>query len=162
MYVSFYLWLFSPCGPWPLFQFLNLYTVGRTPWTGDQPLSTHRITQTQNKRTQTSTSRVGFEPYVQADEDGSCLRPRGQCDRPILAPTTQLNIFYLPMIYLKRKDWGLPRCKIMYLIWVWKLVSPTLGNAAWCSELTAPENIWTWTRGRVKWIELQMKGIHKF
>jgi hypothetical protein len=21
-------------GPWPLFQFLNLYTVGRTSWTG--------------------------------------------------------------------------------------------------------------------------------
>jgi hypothetical protein len=23
----------------PLFQFLNLYTVGRTPWTGDQPIA---------------------------------------------------------------------------------------------------------------------------
>jgi hypothetical protein len=37
------------CGPWPPFQFLNLYTVGRTPWTGDQPvarpLPTHRTTQ---------------------------------------------------------------------------------------------------------------------
>jgi hypothetical protein len=35
-------------GPWPLFQFLNLYTAGRTPWTGDQPvarpLPTHRTT----------------------------------------------------------------------------------------------------------------------
>jgi hypothetical protein len=45
-------------GPWPLFQFLNLYTVGRTTWTGDQPvarpLPTHRTTQTQDKRTQTS------------------------------------------------------------------------------------------------------------
>jgi hypothetical protein len=34
-------------GPWPLFQFRNLYTVGRTPWTGDQPvarpLPKHRI-----------------------------------------------------------------------------------------------------------------------
>jgi hypothetical protein len=43
-------------GPWPLFQFLHPYTVGRTPWTGDQavagPLPTHRTTQTQNKRTQ--------------------------------------------------------------------------------------------------------------
>jgi hypothetical protein len=42
--------------PWPLFQLLILYTVGRTPWTGDQPvvrpLSAHRTTQTQNKRTQ--------------------------------------------------------------------------------------------------------------
>jgi hypothetical protein len=44
-------------GPWPLSQFLAVtYTVGRTPWTGDQhvagPLPAHRATQTQNKRTQ--------------------------------------------------------------------------------------------------------------
>jgi hypothetical protein len=36
-----------------LFSFLILYTVGRTPWMGDQPvarpLPTHRITQTQDK-----------------------------------------------------------------------------------------------------------------
>jgi hypothetical protein len=53
-------------GPWPLFQFHNLGRVGRTPWTGDQPvarpLSTHRTTQTRNKRTQISMNRVGFEP----------------------------------------------------------------------------------------------------
>jgi hypothetical protein len=50
------------------FTFLFLYTVGRTPWTGDQPvarpLPTHRAAQTQNKRTQTSTSGVGFEPMI--------------------------------------------------------------------------------------------------
>jgi hypothetical protein len=57
-------------GPWPLFQFLNLgvYTVGRTPWMGDQPvaspLHTHRTTQAQNKRTQTSMPRVGFETTI--------------------------------------------------------------------------------------------------
>jgi hypothetical protein len=43
-------------GPWPLLQFRNLlYTVGRTPWTGGQPVArpllTHRTTQTQNERT---------------------------------------------------------------------------------------------------------------
>jgi hypothetical protein len=47
---------------------LILYTVGRTPWTGDQPvarpLPTHRATQIQNKRTQTSIPRVGFEPMI--------------------------------------------------------------------------------------------------
>jgi hypothetical protein len=32
-----YVWLYSPCGPWPMFQFLNPYTVGRTPWTGISP-----------------------------------------------------------------------------------------------------------------------------
>jgi hypothetical protein len=26
-------------GPWPLFSYLILYTVGSTPWTGDQPVS---------------------------------------------------------------------------------------------------------------------------
>jgi hypothetical protein len=51
------LWLYGPlldlgC----FFQFLNLNTVGRTPWTGDQPverpLPIPRTTQTQNKHTQ--------------------------------------------------------------------------------------------------------------
>jgi hypothetical protein len=50
------------------FTFLILYTVGRTPWTGDQhiarPLRTHRTTQTHNKRTQTSMPRVGSEPTI--------------------------------------------------------------------------------------------------
>jgi hypothetical protein len=48
------------------FSLLILYTVGSTPWTGYQPVArpqpTHRTTQTQNKRTQTSMPRVGFEP----------------------------------------------------------------------------------------------------
>jgi hypothetical protein len=51
-------WLYSPllelCGRF--FSFLILYTVGRTPWTGDhhvaRPLPTHRTTLTQNKRIQ--------------------------------------------------------------------------------------------------------------
>jgi hypothetical protein len=42
------------------FSFVILYTVGRAAWTSDQPvarpLPTHRPTQTQNKRTQTSMS----------------------------------------------------------------------------------------------------------
>jgi hypothetical protein len=64
----FYLWLYSPCGPWPLGQLFNLYTVVRTPCTGDQPvarpLPTHRTTQTQNKRKQTSMPQVGFESTI--------------------------------------------------------------------------------------------------
>jgi hypothetical protein len=51
-----------------VFSFLILYTVGMTPWTSDQPvarpLPTHRTTQTQNKRTQTSIPRVVFEPMI--------------------------------------------------------------------------------------------------
>jgi hypothetical protein len=58
--------------PWSLFQMLNLYTVGRIPWKGDQhvamPLSTHRTTQTQNKSTQTSMPRAEFETTTPAFE----------------------------------------------------------------------------------------------
>jgi hypothetical protein len=62
---SFLLWLYNPLNLGSFFSFLILYTVGTTPWTEDQPvarpLPTQRTTQTQNKRTQTSTPRVGFE-----------------------------------------------------------------------------------------------------
>jgi hypothetical protein len=77
-----YPWLYSPCGPWPLFHFLNPYIVGRTPWTRDQPvarpLPTHTTAQTQNKRTQTFMPRAGLQPTIPARtvEDGSCFRPR--------------------------------------------------------------------------------------
>jgi hypothetical protein len=52
-------------GPWPPFQFLNLFTqsvglLGRE--------SAHRTTQTQNKRTQTSMPQVGFEPKTRVFE----------------------------------------------------------------------------------------------
>jgi hypothetical protein len=52
-------------GPLAIFQFLDVYKVGRTPWTVNwpvgRPLPAHRATQTQNKRTQTSMLYVGFE-----------------------------------------------------------------------------------------------------
>jgi hypothetical protein len=96
--MAFHSFILSPMAlepfiePWPLLQFRNLFYTGcRTPWTGNQsvarPLPTHRTTQTQNKRTQTSMPRVGFEPTAPAleNEDSSCLRPRGHCDRPSMA-----------------------------------------------------------------------------
>jgi hypothetical protein len=62
----FSLWFCSPSDLGRFFSLLILYTVGGTPWTGGKPivrpLPTHRTTQTQNKRTQTSMPRVGFEP----------------------------------------------------------------------------------------------------
>jgi hypothetical protein len=52
------------------FNFLIIYTVGRTFWTGDQPvarpLPTHRTIQTQNKRTRTFMPWVGFELTIPA------------------------------------------------------------------------------------------------
>jgi hypothetical protein len=44
--------------------FMILYTIGGTPWIGDQsiarPQPTHRTTQTQNKHARTSVPEVGF------------------------------------------------------------------------------------------------------
>jgi hypothetical protein len=56
------------------FSSLDLYTVGRTPWTSDRPFArpppTHRTTQTQkNARThQTSMPEVRFEPTIPSSE----------------------------------------------------------------------------------------------
>jgi hypothetical protein len=66
IHLSACVWLWSPLLDVDRFSvFLFLYTFGRTPWTGDQPvatpLSTHRTTHLQNKRAQTSMPRVGFE-----------------------------------------------------------------------------------------------------
>jgi hypothetical protein len=78
-----FLWLYSPLmilGRF--FSLLILYTVGRTPWTGDQPvarpLPTHRTTQTQNKR---------IETCLEWDSNprSQCSSERRQfCDRPTL------------------------------------------------------------------------------
>jgi hypothetical protein len=50
------------------FSVSNLYTVDRTPWMWHQPvarpLPTHRATETQNERTQTSMPWVGFKPTI--------------------------------------------------------------------------------------------------
>jgi hypothetical protein len=66
-------------GPWSLLQFRILfYTVGKTPWTGDQcvsrPLLTQRTTQTQNKRTKTFMPRVGLEPTIPVFERAKTVR----------------------------------------------------------------------------------------
>jgi hypothetical protein len=70
--------LYSPCGSWPLFHFLNLYTVCRTPWMGDQPvvtpIPTPRTTHTENKHTQTPMPLVGFEPMIPVFERANTVR----------------------------------------------------------------------------------------
>jgi hypothetical protein len=71
IYLSIYLWLYSPLlDLGRFFSILIRYTVGRNPWTGDQPvarpLPTHRTSQTQSKRTQTCMPWVGFEPTIPA------------------------------------------------------------------------------------------------
>jgi hypothetical protein len=80
-------------GPGPLFQFLNPYTVGRTPWTRGISLSQglYQYTEQHKHRINAHTDiHVSSEirtddAYIQTGEDDSCLRPRGHCDRPSLA-----------------------------------------------------------------------------
>jgi hypothetical protein len=66
-------------GPWPIYKFLNVYTIGKTPWTGDQPvarpLPTYRTTQTRNKRIQTSMPRVGLDPKIPEFERTKTVHP---------------------------------------------------------------------------------------
>jgi hypothetical protein len=79
-------------GPWPLFQFLNQYTVSRTPFTGEQPsarpLSTHRINAHRhlyfqwdsNSRSQCSSRRRRFMTYT-----------AGHCDRRLQKTTLKIQ-----------------------------------------------------------------------
>jgi hypothetical protein len=86
------LWFYSPLlGLGRFFSFLILYTVGRTPWTGDQsvarPLPIHRI----NAHNTDIHALSGIRTHdlsVRASEDSSWLRPRSHCDRPA-------KIFYI-------------------------------------------------------------------
>jgi hypothetical protein len=76
-------------GPWTLFSFLIFYTVGRTPWTGDQPSQGLNLHIEQHKHRMNAHNTdihavSGIRTYdgsVRASEDSSCLRPRGRCDR---------------------------------------------------------------------------------
>jgi hypothetical protein len=95
-------WLYSPlldlCR---FFSFFISYKVGRTIWTGDQPvarpLPIHRTAQTQNKHTQTSKPQVGFEPTISVFEWTKTVhdRPRGHCDRLLKAISLDSNQFCL-------------------------------------------------------------------
>jgi hypothetical protein len=69
------------------FCFLILYKVGRTPWTEISPAQ-GRYLHTEQHRTNVHNSDIhvfsGIRthyPSVRADEDSSCLRSRGHCDR---------------------------------------------------------------------------------
>jgi hypothetical protein len=81
------------------FRFFIFCTVGRTSWAGDQPvarpLSVHRIAQTQNKRTQTSTPWVGFEPMIPVSQRVKTMHALGR-------PATVLGITYVPLFVLVR------------------------------------------------------------
>jgi hypothetical protein len=91
------LWLYSPCRPWPLFEFLNLYPVGRTPWTGDQPVARPlpklKTTQTQNKRTQTSIPCLGFEPTIPGFARAKTVHGLG-CAATVIGQCQHLEFYF--------------------------------------------------------------------
>jgi hypothetical protein len=68
-------------------QFLNLQRVGRTPWTGDQPVRRSLPTQGNTDAEYTwrnihaSSGIRTYDPSVRAGGDSSCLRPPGHFDR---------------------------------------------------------------------------------
>jgi hypothetical protein len=80
-----------PSGLFPIRNNLELWilqTVGRTPWTDDQPchmaaLPTQDNINTEEKRTDihASSGIRTHDPSVWSDEDILCLRPHGHCDR---------------------------------------------------------------------------------
>jgi hypothetical protein len=64
-FVIYFPSLYNPLDLARYFSYLIVYTIGRTPWTREQPIARllprHRTTKSQNKRTQTSMTRVEFE-----------------------------------------------------------------------------------------------------
>jgi hypothetical protein len=68
-----------------LFSFLILYTVGKTPWTGDQPDTGPIHTQDNTNKINTNIHASSWirthDPSTGKAEDNSCLRQRGNCHR---------------------------------------------------------------------------------
>jgi hypothetical protein len=83
------LWLYGPLlGLGRFFSFLILYTAGRTPWMGDQPVARPLPTYRKKYRINAHNTNIhalsGIRTHdrsVRANEDSSSLRPRGHCDQ---------------------------------------------------------------------------------
>jgi hypothetical protein len=101
-----------------------LYTVGRTPWTGDQlvtrPLSTHRMTHRINAHNTYIHALSGIRTYdhsVRASEDSSCFRPRGHCDRPtyiLWYKKWQMTDFSWELVWYYMKDFLVKWMELKY------------------------------------------------
>jgi hypothetical protein len=75
----FYYWALEA-----LFNFLTLYTVGRTPWKRDQPkarpLPTHMTIQTRNKHVQAFMARAAFESTTPVSEQPNTVHASVRTD----------------------------------------------------------------------------------
>jgi hypothetical protein len=106
---SVYIYLDGSTALWDLasFQFSDLFTIGRTPWTSDQivtrPLPEHRTAKTQNKHIYTPNIHAlcGIRTHdnsVRASEVSSCLRPLGYRER-LGSISGHLNLSLYLIIY---------------------------------------------------------------
>jgi hypothetical protein len=101
-----YVWLYSPCGPWPLFSFLIYTQFCKTPRTGYEPvarpLPTRRTIQTRNKCTQTYMPRVGFETTIPEFEQAKTVHALDRAATVIgVSWSTILNYFQCWMLWLE-------------------------------------------------------------
>jgi hypothetical protein len=89
-------------GPWPLFQFLDLFTqsVGLLGW-GISPSQGRYLHTGQHKHKKN----VYRHPYLKWDSNPrfqcSCLRPSGHCDRLVVEPEHLNNLIVRQFIYLR-------------------------------------------------------------
>jgi hypothetical protein len=94
--------------------FLILYSVGWTAWTGDQPvarhLPTHRTTQAQNKRTQTSMPLVEFEPTIPVFERAKTVYILGSVILFCPSSTWVTICSSGPSVYVPSLMWTTTRC----------------------------------------------------
>jgi hypothetical protein len=76
-----YIWLYSPCGPCPLLQFLN--SIHSRYESLDELLALRKAaTYTQNNTDiHDSNGTRTHDPSIRSGWDGSCLGPRDHCDR---------------------------------------------------------------------------------
>jgi hypothetical protein len=120
--VSICVWLYSLCEPWPLFQFLNLCTVGRTPWMGDQLAA--RPLHTQNSTNRINTHRLRCLKW-DSNPRSQCLSGRRRFMPWIarLLGSLILEISWLAgLCYIDIRVWC-ELCRHSYNLWNLRLVS---------------------------------------
>jgi hypothetical protein len=95
----------QPFGPWTFFSFFILYTVGKTPSTGDQPVAKPLPAQSRINAQRHPCLEWDSNPRSQC----SSRRRRGHCDRPISLLLDRMNS-------LENSKWHLQcYCKINFV-----------------------------------------------
>jgi hypothetical protein len=110
------------CAP-ASFQFPDLFTIGRTPWTSDQlvtgPLPIHRTVQTHTKHIYTpnvhALSGIRTHNYrVRESRDNLCIRPLGYRDRQCIT-YWYINVYSIVHTAKKNKNKKKSSCRNWYV-----------------------------------------------